>query len=468
MEEEIDILDRDCFVDYLIETLKCYTNEKNVLAIDGEWGVGKTFVLNRLEEKCRQGGYLTFKYNCWENDFYEEPLIGILSSILDQLNTLFKSRNNLIAIEKEVRDRITESLLEAIKKIKITVFGFDIGSLVSSIYDFINAVKDKQESLKYDLTFDTSASLKIGLESARGALKELSNNHKVIIFVDEIDRCIPTYQIKVLERLHHLFSGGERISVVFALNGVQLKETVSHVFGNVDYQRYIEKFFSQRIELKSNRFNKRWMEKYKSYFEDFSINNKDIEFLNEFIPQVFEKINIRTCNSIFHKLALIHSKHHDEFVNLTDRSISILCMEIILILLKDAFNGIIVEGSFRGGRRDGKMELVFYSRNKIPSPAFNNFNTYVTGKLNGVDVRPMRITHKNYQLYTIFGDSKKDFDTWADIYIYMLHLKKLFSSEMEGGYVFEKEVLNGYRGEFDWLDIFVDENELLESSKMKP
>ena len=251
MEEEIDILDRDWFVNNVIETLKNCADEKNVLAIDGDWGVGKTFVLNRLEERCKQEGYLTFKYNCWENDFYEEPLIGILSSILDQLNTLFKSRNNLIAIEKEVWDRITESLLEAIKKIKITVFGFDIGSLVSSIYDFINAVKDKQESLKYDLAFDTSASLKIGLESARGALKELSNNHKVIIFVDEIDRCIPTYQIKVLERLHHLFSGGERISVVFALNGTQLEKTVLSIFGEVDYQRYIEKFFNQRIELKN-------------------------------------------------------------------------------------------------------------------------------------------------------------------------------------------------------------------------
>ena len=155
-------------------------------------------------------------------------------------------------------------------------------------------------------------------------------------------------------------------------------------------------------------------------------------------------------------------------------------MEIILILLKDVFNGIIVEGSFRGGRKDGKMESVFYRKNekRVTDHAltnfnkyryiFANFNKYISETLSDVNIEFKCMTSKNHNLYTIHGNSKNDFDTWADIYIYMLHLKKLFSSEMEGGYVFEKEVLNGYRGEFDWLDIFVDENEFLELSKMKP
>ncbi len=146
-------------------------------------------------------------------------------------------------------------------------------------------------------------------------------------------------------------------------------------------------------------------------------------------------------------------------------------MEIILILLKDVFNGDIEGTPFLVKARNKKIESMFYSRNEERTTdqdldnfnkhkyknIFTNFNKYITEKLNGVNVELKCMTSKNYNLYTIPGNSKKDFDIWTDIYIYMLHLKKLFGSEINGGYVFEAKILEGYDGEFAWLDDFENE-----------
>lgn len=59
-------------------------------------GCGKTWILTELECQLAEDSehkYLIFHYNAWENDFYDEPLVAILSVIIEKLNkvTLQKS-----------------------------------------------------------------------------------------------------------------------------------------------------------------------------------------------------------------------------------------------------------------------------------------------------------------------------------------------------------------------------------------
>ena len=61
-------------------------------SINGQWGVGKSYVLDRFEEQAQRIGqestvldkYIIFRYNCWEYDYYEEPLIAIVATIIEQ------------------------------------------------------------------------------------------------------------------------------------------------------------------------------------------------------------------------------------------------------------------------------------------------------------------------------------------------------------------------------------------------
>ena len=89
-----DLLARDGFVDLAFQVAEKFSDWKKTAcyAINGPWGAGKTYVLDKLEQKLREPGreegenrFLVLRYNCWEYDYYDEPLISVVATMLDGL-----------------------------------------------------------------------------------------------------------------------------------------------------------------------------------------------------------------------------------------------------------------------------------------------------------------------------------------------------------------------------------------------
>ncbi|UXN12134.1 KAP family P-loop NTPase fold protein [Lactobacillus amylovorus] len=82
------------------------------------------------------------------------------------------------------------------------------------------------------------------------ALVELApEDGKLIVFVDELDRCKPTYAIKVLERIKHYFSV-PNITFIFSVDLSQLQNTVKRYYGEeFDGYHYLDRFFDLVINL---------------------------------------------------------------------------------------------------------------------------------------------------------------------------------------------------------------------------
>lgn len=82
-----DKIGREEIVDKICGLVGSLKKDKNFcLAINGAWGSGKSFVLGLIEEKLsKRQEYIIIKYDAWENTFYSDPLIAILSCVLDGL-----------------------------------------------------------------------------------------------------------------------------------------------------------------------------------------------------------------------------------------------------------------------------------------------------------------------------------------------------------------------------------------------
>ena len=103
----------------LVDSLK--KDNHTCIAINGDWGSGKSFVLGMIEEQLSQKAENTvIKYDAWENSFYSDPLIAILSCIIDGIDDkrhrLF-GKENIQNAAKAVIDIGTE-LSPKIKKIE--------------------------------------------------------------------------------------------------------------------------------------------------------------------------------------------------------------------------------------------------------------------------------------------------------------------------------------------------------------
>jgi len=90
---KLDVLNREEFVDNLINLSECISARKTstTFAINGVWGCGKSFVLDMFENRLSnyqseitaKDKYFIIRYNCWKYDYYEEPLVAIISAIVD-------------------------------------------------------------------------------------------------------------------------------------------------------------------------------------------------------------------------------------------------------------------------------------------------------------------------------------------------------------------------------------------------
>ena len=70
------------------------------------------------------------------------------------------------------------------------------------------------------------------IEKIRGNIKEIAKERTIVLVVDELDRCIPHYAIKVLERLHHIFDGIDNVVIIIAMDKMQIKKALEKIYGD--------------------------------------------------------------------------------------------------------------------------------------------------------------------------------------------------------------------------------------------
>jgi hypothetical protein len=79
--------------------------------------------------------------------------------------------------------------------------------------------------------------------------KELSN--PAFVFIDELDRCRPSYAVEMLETIKHIFDIPGVVFVV-ATDTEQLQHAVKAIYGvGFDARVYLSRFFNSRFSLKA-------------------------------------------------------------------------------------------------------------------------------------------------------------------------------------------------------------------------
>ena len=136
-----------------------------VLAINNEWGTGKTTFIKMWQQHLNIKEFRTLYFNAWENDFDSNPLVPIMSElktlIKDGDDTIFKSLLQKGAI-------ITKKILPALLK---AIAGKYIDSDI-----VVDAIKDSTEAATEILKdeIDEYAAKKKGLTEFRDELKTKS------------------------------------------------------------------------------------------------------------------------------------------------------------------------------------------------------------------------------------------------------------------------------------------------------
>ena len=279
-----DKIGREEIVDKICGLVGSLKKDKNFcLAINGAWGSGKSFVLGLIEEKLsKRQEYIIIKYDAWENTFYSDPLIAILSCVLDGLEDKLSKMKGYGKVATDFGKKKGKEIVD-----KLSESGGKIGFIAKIIKEIFEVIPDlKNVSLVTDTKnnqLEIFKSYKSLLNQIKGLLNKLtekvfvSNEQtKLVILVDEIDRCLPDEQLKILERLHHLFDV-KNCAVIVTMNQTCVAKTVKTIYG-IDGYEYLRKFFNFtfRLDTSANEYLKNLLEEYIKSFEKIQVPASDV------------------------------------------------------------------------------------------------------------------------------------------------------------------------------------------------
>ena len=340
---KIDILNRGKFGDDLLQVMENISDNKasTCFALNGAWGSGKSFVLDMFEEKLGEfqseetstDKYFIIRYNSWQYDYYEEPLVAIVStmiSTIEKKTKLFpdcKEKREILGMLKATGVSLL-SLGNAVVKEKT---GMDFQKAYETV---LKGKKDGAEAYEKIHEYDVYFGFNKVMDELITLLQELAEKYTVTIIVDELDRCLPEYAIKILERLHHLTENNNNTIMIIAVDKKQLMSSVKQIFGFESPEKYLEKFFNFEIKLDYGMPSEKIVEKYAAYIDLF---DKEIfpfdDSIEECLQNIFKDIDIRTQEQIIKKVMLTH-----KLLYTNKKDYSFMCMELILAVMLFIYN----------------------------------------------------------------------------------------------------------------------------------
>ena len=235
-------------------------NKIKVLNINAPWGAGKTYFLNNwmLQEKTHRA---CVYFNAWENDFTGDAFVSLVSAVREQLQDIIGVTVKADSIVQEFTHKAARAMVAATPTLakgvlkKLTGTDLDelkdlidedalgdaaekaVETMITSSRDALNAVNDFKQVF-HEL-----------LVAARDKAQSDETKFPVYIFIDELDRCRPTFSIELLERLKHLFDAPD-CKFIIATDSQQLGEAIKAVYGNgFNSQKYLKRFFDSEFTL---------------------------------------------------------------------------------------------------------------------------------------------------------------------------------------------------------------------------
>lgn len=233
-----------------VELLDNIDGECCTIAVNGEWGAGKTFFIKQtklildaqnpqsaMADETRAtinkslpkdfpeiGSYATVYYDAWLCDNTDDPILSLVYATINSAQSDFsveKKRSlwdGAAALAEALSGRNVESLLHTVRGDDIFTSLKDADDIRLMVKEFINALIEE-------------------------------HGNRLVIFVDELDRCKPDFAIRFLERIKHYFDD-DRVTFVFSVSLTQLQCTVKNYYGaEFNATRYLDKFFDLRMSL---------------------------------------------------------------------------------------------------------------------------------------------------------------------------------------------------------------------------
>lgn len=311
--------------------LKCET--PTTLAVQGDWGCGKTSMLNMVRENLGDK-VKSLWFNTWQYSKFnlgDQLPISLLSHLYDSLAKDNAKEPGKVADSlrklKRASIKLTSYVIDSLGAQK---FAEELDQMGSQMSDGSDDVIDAIENLKDDFQKE---------------INRASDNGKrrVVVFIDDLDRLEPAKAVDLMEILK-LFLDCENCVYVLAIDYDVVTRGISQKYGEDFGKKQSRKFFDKIIQVPFMiPVEKYQIDEYirNSFPENMKIAEGDLE---QYIGLIKNSVgcNPRTMKRLFNAYLLISMINSDEGIEKDPMAqkllFAILCMQLSM---EDIYRGIV-------------------------------------------------------------------------------------------------------------------------------
>ena len=245
-ESKIDYLNFTELASVVISVLTQRNMSPVSIGIYGNWGTGKSSLLNLIEEKLPTADFLVIKFNAW---FYHELVdakFALMELIQESLEK--ESQQNQSALDK------IKHFGEKLDLLKFTKVGINVASAVG----LAAATSDPSKLADLNLfsladVFKSNTLSTKSIEEIRKTFAEIVQglNKNVVVVIDNLDRCNPREAVEVLEAIRlFLFIWG--VSFIIAVDKEMIMNSVAQRFAGLTERHridYLDKLIQIPLQL---------------------------------------------------------------------------------------------------------------------------------------------------------------------------------------------------------------------------
>lgn len=241
------------------------------LFIDGAWGAGKSEFCYKLfhflkdsneDESLNIDSKLIVSYiNSFAGDYQSNPFMLIVQAIYNSLipkdadaSEIRHVQDKIAKCAKFVKSVLIGGLHGTSIKISPPLAGVELGVKGEDVIKGVRHERDLSEkdfktAFIEELEEFRSAAKK--LREFKNAIEDAIDGRKLILIIDELDRCRPDYALELLENIKHIFDI-KNLFIIFSANKEQLEAMICKKYGyGTEAEGYLEKFYKKTIFLSS-------------------------------------------------------------------------------------------------------------------------------------------------------------------------------------------------------------------------
>jgi hypothetical protein len=239
--------------------------DHRTISIEAGYGRGKTFFCERWAEQLDAAGECVVQIDARLSDHSGDPVVTFLGALLGMVpEKQTKRRDAAFGMAKKIGIAGTKAIARAALR-----EGFDeFAGAVASEDEDAGSLHDIAKTAGQDLSKAAGDMIATQLEAEKARLElgeQLNLLHaqitkgrdtdRIIILIDELDRCHPDYAIALLEAMKLVFDQDGFVFVLMVNRGY-LEAVAEKRFGKApEGESYLDKFVDLRLKLETDRLS---------------------------------------------------------------------------------------------------------------------------------------------------------------------------------------------------------------------